>query len=268
MQIITLATQKLQPGRYQPRRSISPDHVNDIALSLEAIGQQQPITVTHNKKDPNRFDIVSGEYRWQAAKQLGWDYLQAIIVDESDKNLAINAIISNGSLPLNPIEQSESYARLIDEFGLTHAEIAQACGVGKNRGFVTKSLRLLKLPKVVRESIAQGSISPSHAQILLEAPSDLIVNLAEKAIKMQWNTRRLKSEITVLKGNSLSQQIDTRTDDWIELEKMMSKAIGAAVSIKTGGRKEKPQFNVNITCASPEELNNFLMQLKRFKLAS
>ena len=262
MNIITIPLDQLQRGRYQPRANISQEHVTDICLSLDSIGQQEPITVTVNKNDPNRYDIVSGEYRWHAAQQLNWDNLKAVVLTSTDKTIAISAIISNNSLPLNPIEIAQSYARLIDEFGLTHLEVAHACAAGKSRLIITHSLRLLTLPKVVRHFISDGKITPTHARLLLEAPSDKVVDLAIKLNKMQWSTRQLKQEITTLTKTD-GKGIDTRTDDWIELENMLSNVIGSSVSIEKVGHKTKPKFKVQIKCETSDELNDLLVKLQQ-----
>jgi len=264
MNLITIPLDQLQRGRYQPRHEISTEHVTDIALSLSAVGQQEPITVTVNKNDPDRYDIVSGEYRWHAAKELKWASLLAIVINECDKTVAVNAISANNSLPLNPIETAHGYARLIDEFGLTHIEVAHACGVGNSRSIISHALRLLKLPKTVRELVASGAISPTHARLLLEAPSDKVIELALKVRNLQWTTQQLKQEIAALDepgGNN--KVLDTRTQDWIELETLLTNTLGSAVSIETVGHKSKPKYKVQIKCDSSDELNDLLVKIKK-----
>tara|TARA_B110000090_G_C13354320_1_gene436105 strand:+ start:749 stop:1588 length:840 start_codon:yes stop_codon:yes gene_type:complete len=265
MNVITIPLDQLQRGRYQPRSNISPEHVTDIVLSLREIGQQEPITVTVNKNDPDRYDIVSGEYRWHAAKELNWENLKAVVLTSPDKMIAVSAIISNNSLPLNPIEIAQSYARLIDEFGLKHIEVARSCGVGNSRYVVVHALRLLKLPKVVRNLIASGKITPSHGLLLLKAPSDKIVDLALKVSKMQWSTRQLQFELAALSEPvGMNKGLDfTRTDDWIELEDALSSVIGSAVSIEKTGHKTKPKFKVQIKCETADELNDLLTKIQQ-----
>jgi len=264
MNIITIQLDQLQRGRYQPRSTISTEHVSEISLSLSSVGQQQPITVTVNKTDPDRYDIVSGEYRWHAAKALNWESLKAIVLSNPDKTIAISAITTNNSLPLNPIETAQAYARLIDEFGLTHIDVANSCGVGNSRAVITNSLRLLKLPKVVRELVACGKISATHARLLMEVPSDRVVDLALKVTKMQWSTRQLKLEIVALsEPRGINKGLDMRTGDWIELETALSSVIGSAVSIEKTGHKTKPKFKVQIKCATANELNDLITKLQK-----
>lgn len=266
-QLVRLRTEDIKPGRYQPRKKIESWHVDDIAGSLDQMGLNEPIVVRPSSTEPGQFELVSGEYRWRAALKLGWASIAAYVSVESDKTTAVAAITANGGLPLDPIEEAEGFARLIDEFEMTHAAVAKACGKGNNRGYVTKAVRMLRLPSAIREWVANESLTATHAQVLLGHEHLDLVPLAEKCIRMGWSTDRLRSELNGVRvTNSMdSSKKDARTIDWMAFEVEMSKTIGLPVEIKPKGKSNKEQFDVRLECSSKLQLEAVLNFLKDYR---
>ncbi len=265
--LVNIPLSRIRPGKYQPRKSIHQYHVIDIATSLAETGLQEPIIVRASRSEPGCFELVSGEYRWRGAAHLGWETIEACLTEEPDKHIAAGVVAANGQLPLNPIELAEAYARLHDEFSMTHAEIAKACGKGRNRIHVTKTLRMLQLPKAVREWVAEGQLSITQAQILLEAPAEDIMWLAQKSTKFSWSNRRLKEAIEghVGPGLKVVEKKDNHTIDWLELEAAeMTKQVGIPVAIYPRKQNKREFLAITLECRRGQELENMLQHLKAF----
>ncbi len=266
-QLVRLRIEDIKPGRYQPRKKIESWHIDEIAGSLAQMGLNEPIVVRASSSEPGKFELVSGEYRWRAAAKLGWKLIEAYLSGESDKITAVAAITANGGLPLDPIEEAEGFARLLDEFEMTHAEVAKLCGKGNNRAYVTKAVRMLRLPSAIREWVAKESLTATHAQVLLGHEHLDLVPLAEKCMRMGWSTDRLRSELnSVTITNSMdASKKDSRTLDWMALEAEMSKAIGLPIEIKPKGKSKKEHFDVRLECRSKSQLEAVLNFLKDYR---
>ena len=163
----------LRRGKYQPRVDMREDSLAELAESIKAQGVVQPIVV---RPLPNvtggetEYEIVAGERRWRAAQMAGLQTIPAVIRDIPDESAVAVALIENIQREdLNPIEEARSLHRLIEEFGLTHADAADA--VGRSRATVTNLLRLLELPRLVREMLERRELDMGHARALLGVES-------------------------------------------------------------------------------------------------
>ena len=162
-QLTHIPVDALVCGKYQPRKNISQDHITSLASSITMHGILQPIIV---RKANEKFEIIAGECRYRAAKSLSLDTVPAIIMKIDDRTALAFGIVENiQRKALNPIEEAESFRRLIDEFKLTHEEVAEH--VGLNRTSITNSLRLLSLPFFIQTEIADSVISTGHAKSIL-----------------------------------------------------------------------------------------------------
>jgi ParB family chromosome partitioning protein len=154
----------IQPNPFQPRRTFTPEDLADLESSLRASGLIQPITV--RARQSGGYELVAGERRLRAATRLGWTDIPALIRDFDDQAMLTLALVENlQRANLNPLEEAEGYQRLIDEFGLTQQQVAEA--VGKDRTTITNLLRVLGLPAPVRQLLQQGQLSAGHARALL-----------------------------------------------------------------------------------------------------
>jgi ParB family transcriptional regulator, chromosome partitioning protein len=159
-----LRIQDIQPNRFQPRKTFTPVELAELESSLKASGLLQPITV--RARSGGGYELVAGERRLRAATNLGWAEIPALIRDFDDQAMLTLALVENlQRANLNPLEEAEGYQRLIDEFGLTQQQVADA--VGKDRTTITNLLRVLTLPPAVLRMVEQGQITTGHARALL-----------------------------------------------------------------------------------------------------
>ena len=158
----------LRPNKFQPRTRMDDEKIEELAKSIRANGIIQPIVV---RKADDGYEIVAGERRWRASQRAGLLKVPVVVRDIPEERLLASALIENIQREdLNPIEEAHAYRRLGDEFKLTQDQIADA--VGKDRSSVANYVRLLKLPREVRENVAAGALSMGHARALLSLPDE------------------------------------------------------------------------------------------------
>lgn len=165
----TLPVEWLQRGEYQPRMDMRQDSLDDLARSIESQGVVQPIVVRPLAEDSPgtaRYEIIAGERRWRAAQLAGLDVIPAVIKEIEDEAAVAMALIENIQREdLNPLEEANALKRLVEEFGLTHAEAAEA--VGRSRASVSNLLRLLDLSPKVLPMLESRELEMGHARALL-----------------------------------------------------------------------------------------------------
>jgi ParB family chromosome partitioning protein len=154
----------ISPNHFQPRRNFTEVELSELEASLRSNGLLQPITV--RPKGQGKWELVAGERRLRAATRLGWTEIPAVVRDFDDRAMLTLALVENlQRSDLNALEEAEGYQRLIDEFGLTQQQVADA--VGKDRTTITNLLRVLSLPPSIREMVEKGLLSTGHARALL-----------------------------------------------------------------------------------------------------
>jgi ParB family chromosome partitioning protein len=187
----TLPIASIRPNPYQPRKTFKPEELAELEASLKANGLLQPVTV---RPAPNGqgYELVAGERRFRAATRLGWTEIPAIIKALDDKTLLTLALVENlQRADLNPMEESEGYQQLMDDFGLTQAEVAEA--VGKDRSTVANLLRLLSLPGGVQTLVRNGALSLGHAKALLTVRDERqLLTLARRTVDEGLSVREVE----------------------------------------------------------------------------
>lgn len=159
----------IQTNPYQPRKSFNPEELESLSSSIREKGILQPLVV--RKLSDNQYELIAGERRLRAAKMAELEKVPVLIRDIAISDRLELALIENIQREnLNPIEEAEAYAQLIEEFGLTQESVSKR--VGKNRSTVANSLRILQLPDFVKESVSKGVISSGHARVLLTLNTD------------------------------------------------------------------------------------------------
>jgi ParB family chromosome partitioning protein len=159
--------ESIVPNPRQPRQSLDPESLQELASSIREQGLVQPLVVT---EAAGGYQLLVGERRWRAAKLAGLDVVPVVVRDVSPQQRLELALVENLQREdLNPLETASAYQQLVDEFGLTQQQVADK--VGKNRVTVTNTLRLLKLPTEVKQALLQGQITEGHARSLLRLPS-------------------------------------------------------------------------------------------------
>jgi len=162
-QLENIAVDRIRPGKYQPRDAIDRDSLDALADSIRAHGVIQPIVV---RQVGSGFEIIAGERRWRAAQQAGLEFIPAVIRHLTDAASLQVALVENLQREdLNPVERARAYRRLLDEFGLTQQQIAEA--VARSQPSIANALRLLSLESPILESVERGQVSEAHARLLL-----------------------------------------------------------------------------------------------------
>lgn len=237
--IWNIAIDKLVPGVYQPRKNFEKESLNELANSIKENGIIQPITV--RKRKEGGFEILAGERRWRAAQSAGLHEVPAIIKTYSDREALQVALIENIQREdLDPIEEAESYARLIEEFSLSQNEAAEK--VGKERSSVANALRLLGLPPEVRTMLSNKEITTGHAKVILAVTDkNKQTNLAKKVVLAGLSVRALEAEIKANHSKKAGQSqgvealaplnMDLAEKLAAELADQLQKSLGTRVEI-------------------------------------
>jgi ParB family chromosome partitioning protein len=189
----------ISPNPMQPRTALDPEALEELAASIREHGLIQPLIVT--QQGPERYQIIAGERRWQAARLAGLATVPVIVKEATPQQLLELALVENiQRADLNPLEEASAYRQLVDEFDLTQVQVADR--VGKSRVSVTNTLRLLRLPAEVKQALADGTIREGHARALLALPAaeaqiaalTTVVNKALSVRQTEELVRRLLAE--------------------------------------------------------------------------
>ncbi|MET0380036.1 MAG: ParB/RepB/Spo0J family partition protein [Spongiibacteraceae bacterium] len=248
----------LQRGKYQPRRDMNQEALEELANSIRAQGLMQPIVVRPIGID--KFEIIAGERRWRAAQLASLDKVPVVIRDVGDDAAIAMALIENIQREdLNPMEEAIALARLQQEFELTHQQIADA--VGKSRATVTNLLRLMSLRDEVQRLLEHGDLEMGHARALLSLPPEQQVSTAQTVVSKGLSVRQTEALVRTLQENlSKPKTAPARVDPDIKrLQEELSEKIGAVVAIQHGPKgKGKLVLNYN----SLDELEGILAHIR------
>jgi ParB family chromosome partitioning protein len=235
----------LERGRYQPRVDMREETLEELAESIRAQGLVQPIVVRPLDAVGGelRYEIVAGERRWRAAQLAGLDTIPSIIREIPDQAALVVALIENIQREdLNPMEEARALQRLVENFEMTHATVADA--VGRSRVMVSNLLRLLELPAAVMTMLERRELDMGHARALLAVDSAADqLTLARRVVKEGWSVRETERAVRRLpesrKRSSRAGRRATRDPDVRRLETNLADRLGAKVRIEhsdSGGR--------------------------------
>lgn len=192
-----LPVRSIVPNPFQPRKEFAAGELSELAASIESCGLLQPLVV---RKAPNgrAYELVAGERRLRAVKQLGWTEVPASVLEVDDDTLLVLALVENLQREeLSPLEEAQGYESLRDSFGFTQDKIAKA--VGKSRSTVANTLRLLALPPSVRRLLEEGAISMGHARAVLAVKDPVrAAEIARRAVAESWTVRETEERIRAL----------------------------------------------------------------------
>lgn len=248
--------EKIQAGRYQPRRDFDPHSLEELAESIRAQGVIQPIIVRHSAED--QFEIIAGERRWRAAQLAGLDTVPAVIRDIPDQAaIAIGLIENIQRQNLNAIEEAIALHRLHEEFSLTHQEIAKV--VGKSRATITNLLRLLSLSVEVKEMVIQGNLEMGHARALLALEDAQQKTVAKIIIEKGLSVREAEDYIRRMQNLNVTVEKRSKDPEIVRLEKDLSKKLGTRVKIK---HTEQGKGKLIIHFKNPNQMKNVITQLE------
>ena len=249
----------IQRGKYQPRRDMNQEALEELAQSIKAQGVMQPIVV--RSVGDGRYEIIAGERRWRATQIAGLDRIPVVIREVPDEAAIAMALIENIQREnLNPIEEAVALKRLQDEFELTHAEVAQA--VGKSRATVTNLLRLIALNEEVKTLLEHGDLEMGHARAILTLDGAAQRDIARQIVSKGLSVRQTEALVRVYQEGKKDQKINlvvSPSADIRRLENSLSEKLGAAVEIQHGA---KGKGKLVISYNSLDELDGILVHIQ------
>ena len=251
-----LPVEFLQRGKYQPRRDMHQEALEELAESIKSQGVMQPIVV--RPVGENRYEIIAGERRWRASQIAGLDTIPAVIREVPDETAIAMALIENIQREdLNPMEEALALKRLQDEFELTHQEVADT--VGKSRTAVTNLLRLMNLSSEVQTLLEHGDLDMGHARCLLSLEDGKQRQIARQIVAKGLSVRQAESLAkSALQVESSEDAPPTVNTDIKNLQEKLSEKIGVPINIQhTAKGKGKLVLKYN----SLDELDGILQHM-------
>ena len=247
---------RIQRGRYQPRQVFEPESLQELADSIRTQGVVQPIVV---RPEGDRYELVAGERRWRAAQLAGLQKIPAVVRELDARSTAAIALIENIQREdLNPLEQAQAFLRLIEEFDLTHQQVADS--VGRSRAAVSNLLRLLDLAEPVKQQVNKGLLDMGHARALLALIRHDQIEIARLVVNRGLSVRETELLVkkTLAAQDTGKAKPASSDPDIKRLENKISEKLGAAVKIKSG---KKGSGQLVISFHSSAELDGILEHL-------
>lgn len=255
----TLPAAELQPGKYQPRTRMDPGSLEELAASIKSQGVMQPILVRPigGAYDAKRYEIIAGERRWRAAQLAGLNDVPCLVREIPDEAALAMSLIENIQREdLNPLEEAGGIQRLIDEFGMTHQQAADA--VGRSRPAASNLLRLLQLAPPVQELLMAGDIDMGHARALLPLDGANQIGLANLIAARGLSVREAERLVHQALNPKSKQFAPPPDRDILRLEEEIADRLGATVKIKANN---KGVGAVTIQFGSLDQLDGLLDRL-------
>ncbi len=252
--IVEIELDKIVPNEYQPRKSFNDERLKELAASIREQGVIQPIIV---HRIGSNYGLIAGERRWRASRLAGLKTVPALVREASKRELIEQALIENIQREdLNPLEAAEAFKRLQEEFKLTQEDLAKR--VGKERSTIANFLRILGLPKEIKQHLAAGTISLGHAKALLslERHRDQIA-AAERIVNKGLSVREAEALAAKLKQPAEPKKQKTVALEYKAIEERLRKSLGTRVSVETRSKGGK----IIITYYSEEELDRILERI-------
>lgn len=250
--LFDLPVQVLRSGKYQPRKDMSPDALEELANSIRVQGVIQPIIV--REIGDEQYEIIAGERRWRAAKQVGLTSVPCVVKEATDEAAVAIALIENIQREdLNAMEEAVALQRLMQEFELTHQEVATA--VGKSRTTVTNLLRLNSLNEDVKILLEHGDLDMGHARALLGLTGEQQSEIAKQVVAKGLTVRETEKLIKLQQAPASEKPKKEADPALISIESKISAFLGSQVSIKQG---KKGSGKLVIDYQSETELGDIL----------
>ena len=249
--LVEIPVGDLSPNPNQPRVHFDEESLSDLSASIREIGVLQPLLV--RQLADGSYQLIAGERRWRAAQRAGLATVPAVVKTTDDMSSVEQALVENlHRQDLAPLEEAGAYQQLIDDFSLTHDDVAKR--VGKSRSSITNSLRLLALPAAIQAFLADGKLSAGHAKALLGTPDRAFQEqLARRAAAEGWSVRAIEEAIRDRGGEGATAVVKPgKTDDGtgggtvtklppaglLELENQISEYLSTRVSVKMNSNKK------------------------------
>ena len=220
-----ISISSIVPNKNQPRKLFEKEALEELKNSIKERGIIQPLIVRKSDDQDDKFELIAGERRWQAAQSAGLHEVPVVIIEADNLKSLELAIIENVQRKdLNPVEEAESYNNLIQNFGYDHEKVSQF--IGKSRSHISNSIRLLSLPEKILDLIRNNKISQGHAKVLVGLENALL--LTDKIIKKKLSVRQLESLVRLFKNGS-NKSFKSKDSNIISTENDLSEKIGMRV---------------------------------------
>lgn len=242
----------LTANRFQPRSHFDEEALTSLTASIRELGVLQPVLV--RAAGDGTYELIAGERRWRAAKRAGLATIPVVVREVADAQSLEQALVENlHREDLNPLEEAAAYQQLLDDFSLTHEDVARR--VGKSRAAVSNTLRLFQLPPAVQRLVHDGQLSAGHARALLASPDRTFQEaLAKKAVSSQMSVRQVEDAVRRRTDGAdptpPNPSTKLRAPGLLELEELLSDRLQTRVNVSMGAKHGK----VVIDFASLEDL--------------
>jgi ParB family chromosome partitioning protein len=276
--LVELPVAAVTPNPHQPRVHFEEESLVELAASIAEMGVLQPILVRPSEGE-DRYELIAGERRWRAAQRAGLATVPAVVRTTSDLTAIEQALVENlHRADLTPLEEAAAYQQLLEDFGLTHDELATR--VGKSRSAITNAIRLLGLPPGVQALLADGQLSAGHARALLGTPDrSRQETLAKQAVAEGWSVRAIEQAVrgdddvdeeedaegdtepgesgSTIDGAGLTPATRLRPPGLLELEELLAEHLETRVAVHLGAKRGK----VSIDFADLEDLERLYRRM-------
>jgi ParB family transcriptional regulator, chromosome partitioning protein len=246
-----LPVSTIRPNRYQPREHFGEEQLSALADSIREVGVLQPVLV---RPADDGYELIAGERRWRAARRAGLQAIPALIRTTDDASTLEHALVENvHRADLNALEEAAAYQQLIEDFGLTHEQVAAR--VGRSRVAITNTLRLLQLPPAIQKMIQDDTLKGGHARALLGTPDRAFQEqLARRVVNEGLSVRAVEDAVRAHGGDAKRAPAATpgqlRPPGLLELEELLGDYLETRVKISVGGKQGK----ITIDFADLEDL--------------
>ena len=251
-----ISISSIVPNKNQPRKLFEKEALEELKNSIKERGIIQPLIVRKSDDQDDKFELIAGERRWQAAQSAGLHEVPVVIIEADNLKSLELAIIENVQRKdLNPIEEAESYNNLIQNFGYDHEKVSRF--IGKSRSHISNSIRLLSLPEKILDLIRNNKISQGHAKVLVGLENALL--LTDKIIKKKLSVRQLESLIRLFKNGS-NKSFKSKDTNIIATENDLSDKIGMRVILNN---KKNNSGTLSIEYKDVNQLDRLIDVIKK-----
>ncbi len=250
-----ISISSIVPNKNQPRKLFEKEALDELTVSIKERGVIQPLIVRRSEELDDKYELIAGERRWQAAQSAGLNEVPVVIIDADNLKSLELAIIENVQRKdLNPIEEAESYKNLIENFGYDQESVSKF--IGKSRSHISNSLRLLSLPEKLIDMIKIGIISQGHAKILIGLENALL--LAEKIIKKKLSVRQTENLVRLLRKGT-KQNYRSKDSNTLATENDLADKIGMRVILNN---KKNNSGTLTIQYKDIDQLDRLIKVIK------
>ena len=251
-----ISISSIVPNKNQPRKLFEKEALEELKNSIKERGIIQPLIVRKSDDQDDKFELIAGERRWQAAQSAGLHEVPVVIIEADNLKSLELAIIENVQRKdLNPVEEAESYNNLIQNFGYDHEKVSQF--IGKSRSHISNSIRLLSLPEKILDLIRNNKISQGHAKVLVGLENAVL--LADKIIKKKLSVRQLESLVRLFKNGS-NKSFKSKDSNIISTENDLSEKIGMRVILNN---KKNNSGTLSIEYKGIDQLDRLIDVIKK-----